>query len=132
VLWLLNASGVTESTTSLSEPSLTPLYIVGTSHCADLYQPRSYDPETLTAARVVIADQVDLWLSADSTDDAGVQSADDDEFISKDSAVALIVIVCILAVALIVGAVAVYLLFIRSAKASSLNAPLAPGSSNKV
>lgn len=127
-----HALGVTEATATMSEPSLTPLFIVGTSHCADLYQPRSYDPATLTAAREVIADQVDLWLSAESTDDAAVQSTDDDEFISESSAVALIVIVCILAVALVVGAIAVYLLFIRPSKSAGLNAPLAPRSSNKV
>jgi hypothetical protein len=72
-----HALGVTEDTISMSQDSEIPLFIVGTSHCADLPTPAPYDPPSLTDARGAIAAAVDGWLS--STDTTADASGDDDD-----------------------------------------------------
>jgi len=57
-----HAIGVTNST-DLPDDSEVSVFIVGTAHCADMYSPKPTDPETLTAARSVIAEQVNSWLT---------------------------------------------------------------------
>jgi hypothetical protein len=57
-----HALGVTNETTTLSQMTETPLYILGTAHCNDLYAPSTTDPESLTSARNVINQTVTLWL----------------------------------------------------------------------
>ncbi len=57
-----HALGETNSTT-LANPTEHALYILGTAHCHDLYAPANSDPESLTYARQVIAEQVTKWLS---------------------------------------------------------------------
>jgi hypothetical protein len=59
-----HALGITNSTGALANPSEKPLYILGTAHCHDLYAPANSDPESLTYARQVIAQQVSDWLNA--------------------------------------------------------------------
>lgn len=58
-----HALGVTNSTAALPQPSETPIYILGTAHCNDLYAPASSDPESLTWARQEISTIVSEWLS---------------------------------------------------------------------
>jgi len=58
-----HALGITNSTGTLPQPSERPVYIEGTAHCADLYAPNAYsDPQSLTDARQIIANQVAAWL----------------------------------------------------------------------
>lgn len=59
-----HALGVRNSTESmLPSPSEHALYITGTAHCNDLYAPNGdTDPQSLTNARLVIADQVTKWI----------------------------------------------------------------------
>ena len=55
--------GVTNSTPALSQESEKPVFILGTAHCADLYAPANSDPQSLTDARLVIANTVSEWLA---------------------------------------------------------------------
>lgn len=112
--------------TAMAVPSLTPLYIVGTAHCADLNQQRPWDPQSLNDARAVIADQVNIWLGVSDVDDIDAAGGDDDdEFISKDAAIALIVIIVILFVTLVAGAAGWwYMMKKSSSEKSGLNAGL--------
>ena len=92
-----HALGVTDDTETMSQESEIPLFIVGTSHCADLPTPAPYDPPELTEARSSISAAVNSWLSsddiaADSGDD------DDDDFFSTNA-----VIVGLIGVAVGVG-----------------------------
>lgn len=58
-----HALGVTNYTKdALPQSSEVPVYIEGTAHCNDLYAPASSDPDSLTFARQVIADQISAWL----------------------------------------------------------------------
>jgi len=58
-----HALGITNYTGSVAQPTEYPVYILGTAHCNDLYAPSNSDPESLTVAREVIANQVAKWLS---------------------------------------------------------------------
>mmetsp|Transcript_10790 Transcript_10790/g.16409 ORF Transcript_10790/g.16409 Transcript_10790/m.16409 type:complete len:496 (-) Transcript_10790:218-1705(-) len=58
-----HALGITNSTPPLPQPTEKELYILGTAHCNDLYAPANSDPQSLTDARAVIADQVALWVA---------------------------------------------------------------------
>jgi len=58
-----HALGVTNYTATLAQKTSVPVYIEGTAHCNDLYAVASSDPATLTYARQVISDAVDLWLN---------------------------------------------------------------------
>jgi len=44
-------------------PTIIPLIINGTSHCADLYEATSADPASLVAARADIARKISDWLA---------------------------------------------------------------------
>jgi len=44
------------------EPTITPIFIDGTAHCADLYAMDPLDSTALVKARTQIAAQIDLWL----------------------------------------------------------------------
>lgn len=57
-----HALGVTNYTAALPQSSESPLYILGTAHCNDLYAPASSDPPSLTAAREQVAAKVAEWL----------------------------------------------------------------------
>jgi pimeloyl-ACP methyl ester carboxylesterase len=57
-----HALGVSNTTAKLPQATETPVYIEGTAHCHDLYKPANSDPQSLTNARQIIANQVDLWL----------------------------------------------------------------------
>ena len=58
-----HALGLTNYTAKPINPSEIPVYILGTAHCHDLYQPANSDPASLTYAREVIAKQVAEWLA---------------------------------------------------------------------
>ena len=58
-----HALGVTNYTAPLQQESETPVYILGTAHCHDLYAPASSDPAELTQAREVEAAIVAKWLA---------------------------------------------------------------------
>jgi hypothetical protein len=114
--------GITESMTELSQPTEIPLYIIGTAHCADLSEPRSYDIPALTAAREVIASQVATWLSDSATDDQQTDSnssgsSDNKHF--KAIAITFICIASVLLIALIVLGVIVMKKFNSMSKSSS-------------
>lgn len=81
-----HALGVTEETASMAQESEIPLFIVGTSHCADLPTPAPYDPPSLTEARASIATAVDGWLSTEQApaDISGGGDDDDDSFFSSN------------------------------------------------
>lgn len=57
-----HALGVTNQT-DLAQPSAKSVYILGTAHCHDLYAPANSDPESLTQARQIIAENVANWLA---------------------------------------------------------------------
>ena len=62
-----HALGVTNYTSPLKEyPSDLPVYILGTAHCEDMHSPSSDDPESLTYARKIVAENVAKWLATDS------------------------------------------------------------------
>ena len=98
--------------------------LLGTAHCADLSQARSYDPMSLTSARTSIADEVDGWLNTSPSPNPDTASTNDDSFVTKDAAIGLIVVICILAVSLIVGGIGFYLtvkkMKVNSSKADGL------------
>ena len=98
-----HALGVTQDMTTLAEPSETPLYIIGTSHCQDLKAPKSTDIPALTQARQVIADQVSIWLSDSSNDNKSSNNNDDDGLsTSAQIGIASAVIIVVLS-AVIIG-----------------------------
>jgi hypothetical protein len=81
-----HALGITEYMDSMEQDSEIPLFIVGTSHCADLPTPAPYDPPSLTEARASIATAVTGWLSAeDTTADTSGSDDDDDAFFSSNA-----------------------------------------------
>lgn len=83
-----HALGITEDMDSLSQESEIPLFIVGTSHCADLPTPAPYDPPSLTDARASIATAVNGWLSGEEdtpTDTSGGSDDDDDSLFSTNA-----------------------------------------------
>lgn len=80
-----HALGVTQDMTSMPQDSEIPLFIVGTSHCADLPTPTPYDPQSLTDARVSIASAVSGWLSGEDTTADSSGDDDDDSFLSSDA-----------------------------------------------
>ncbi|WKX92495.1 hypothetical protein Q1695_010489 [Nippostrongylus brasiliensis] len=45
-----------------SDPTIVPIYIRGTAHCADMYPARSEDPGELTKARQLIYQKIQEWL----------------------------------------------------------------------
>jgi hypothetical protein len=57
-----HALGITNSTGTDSR-SESPVYILGTAHCADMYAPSASDPPSLVQARKDIASQVDRWVA---------------------------------------------------------------------
>ena len=59
-----HALGITNYTGPVAQSTELPVYILGTAHCNDLYAPANSDPESLTTAREVIANQVANWLVA--------------------------------------------------------------------
>jgi hypothetical protein len=97
-----HALGVTQDITKMATTTEIPLYIVGTSHCADLKAPKDSDPKTLTDARKVISKQINIWLS-DSQKSSGSDD-DDDEGLSTSAqiGIASVVIIVVLS-AVIVG-----------------------------
>lgn len=56
-----HALGVTNATV-LPQDSEKVDFILGTAHCKDMYNPSASDPESLTFARGVIADNVAAWV----------------------------------------------------------------------
>lgn len=58
-----HALGVSNTTAALPEESERKIYIEGTAHCNDLYAPANSDPQSLTDARQIIANQVKAWLA---------------------------------------------------------------------
>ena len=59
-----HALGVTNYTQPLPQyPSSLPVYILGTAHCNDLKAPKDTDPESLVAAREIVAEYVNKWVS---------------------------------------------------------------------
>lgn len=83
--------GVDSNSVVMNQKTETPLWIVGTSHCADLNQPAPWDIPALDTARDDIAKYVDLWLGT-STGDDDVKNDnnhdDDDTFSDKNLAIA--------------------------------------------
>lgn len=57
-----HALGATNVTHPLPQASEVKVYIQGTAHCHDLYAPANSDPQSLTDARKVIAQNVASWL----------------------------------------------------------------------
>eukprot|EP01035_Chromulina_nebulosa_P018500 gene18500-24217_t len=57
-----HALGVTNSTPALTQSTEQPVFILGTAHCKDMYSPASSDPSSLTYAREVISNNVNIWL----------------------------------------------------------------------
>ena len=57
-----HALGTYNDTIPLVQTSEIKDYILGTAHCKDLYAPAANDPESLTYARSIIADNVAKWL----------------------------------------------------------------------
>jgi hypothetical protein len=82
--------GVDSATVEMKQATETPLWIVGTAHCADLNQPAPWDIPALNTARNDIADYVDLWLTGGDNDDTKKSSKDDDDetFSGKNLAIA--------------------------------------------
>lgn len=82
-----HALGITAEMQSLEQESEIPLFIVGTSHCADLPTPAPYDPPSLTEARASIASAVSGWLSGEvtPTDTSSGDDDDDDTFFSSNA-----------------------------------------------
>jgi len=59
-----HALGATNETVPLPQSTETKVYILGTAHCADLYAPNAAsDPESLTNARQIISNIVDVWMA---------------------------------------------------------------------
>ena len=58
-----HALGFNDATTPPPQPTETPVYILGTAHCADLYAPANSDPQSLTDARNIIKQTVSKWLA---------------------------------------------------------------------
>ena len=58
-----HALGVSNTTAALPQETERKVYIEGTAHCNDLYAPANSDPQSLTDARQIIANQVKLWLN---------------------------------------------------------------------
>jgi len=54
--------GITNST-KVANPTLKPLYILGTAHCNDLISEANSDPENLKNARKLIGNSIKEWLS---------------------------------------------------------------------
>ena len=82
---------------------------------------QSYDPPSLTAARVDISNQVNSWLNP--AESADVTSNDDDAFVTKSVAIGLIVLVCVLAATLIVGGIGDYFVLKQSRYQASISLP---------
>lgn len=81
-----HALGVTEDMDVMAQDTEIPLFIVGTSHCADLPTPAPYDPPSLTEARASISTAVAGWLSGEDTSaDTSGGDDDDDEFFSSNA-----------------------------------------------
>ena len=45
-----------------SNPGITPIFIQGTAHCANMLPPSPSDPPGLVAARQEISSFIDVWL----------------------------------------------------------------------
>ena len=58
-----HALGVTNFSQGLPQKTAYPVYIEGTAHCADLYAPKSDDPESLTYSRGIVAQRVREFLA---------------------------------------------------------------------
>lgn len=121
-----HALGVTEDIKEMATTSEIPLYIVGTSHCQDLKAPKDSDPQTLTDARKVIAQNVDAWLSSSNKKS---NNDDDDEGLSTTAQIGIATAVIIVVLgAVIVG---VFFAWKRTVSANNSNNNNAGGGSIK-
>lgn len=111
-----SALGITEDIDKLATTSEIPLFIVGTSHCQDLKAPKSTDIPALTAARQVIADQVNIWLS-DSSNDNKSNNDDDDGGLSTDAKIGIASAVIIV----VLGGLILGVFFVLKRKSSNDN-----------
>lgn len=97
--------GVDSASVQMKQETESPLWIVGTSHCADLNQPAPWDIPALNTARNDIADEVNIWLG---TSVAPTNKDDDDDnetFSDKNLAIAGVTTGVVIAFVAIVGSV---------------------------
>lgn len=115
-----HALGVFNDTAPLPDDSELKVYIEGTAHCNDLRAPANSDPQSLTDARQIIANQVTAWLTYGApTAMPTMQSTNGKDNDKTTLILAIVLPIGIVCIAILVG---LYWVYCKSASGGSKGA----------